>query len=83
MRQASVAFFHQYAGMPPIEYRNQLRISRAVDLLRTGMFTVNQVAEDMGFSDPSFFTRTFRKVTGVNPGNYKDKSRPISRPGSI
>lgn len=69
--------FHQYAGISPLEYRNKLKITRAIDLLRTGMFTVNQVAEELGFSDASYFSRAFRKATGVTPKDYKDKGHAV------
>ncbi len=59
--------FVERFGMPPVQYRNQLRIDRAKELLSDGDVTVSEVAEAMGFSSESYFCRCYKKMTGTTP----------------
>ncbi|HZM61195.1 MAG TPA: AraC family transcriptional regulator [Vicinamibacterales bacterium] len=59
--------FTKATGIPPHAWRNQLRITRAVGLLRAGK-SVADAAASVGFFDQSHFTRCFRRVYGVPPG---------------
>jgi AraC-like DNA-binding protein len=59
--------FATIVGMPPHAWRNQVRIGRAVGLLRRGA-SVTEAATDVGFYDQSHFTRHFRRAYGVPPG---------------
>lgn len=56
-------------GMSPYAYVKQLRVQRAQQLLQRGM-AVSHVAYEVGFSDQSHLTRTFKCVLGVTPGVY-------------
>ena len=62
--------FKQYTGMTTVQYQNQLRISRACSLLRSGGCNVTETALSLGFSDIYYFSRLFKKYTGVNPSVY-------------
>lgn len=57
--------------MTPVEYRNKLRIQKAVDLLKTGDHTVTEVAEAVGISDMKYFSKLFKSHTGVSPSAIK------------
>lgn len=59
--------FAKVVGMPPHAWRNQLRISRALQLLRSGT-SVIEAAAAVGFFDQSHFTRHFKRAYGVPPG---------------
>ena len=63
--------FHEYAGMPPISYRNFLRVKKAAELLQSGEYNVGEVAELTGFWDNAYFNRVFRRFMGHNPRDYK------------
>jgi AraC-like DNA-binding protein len=62
--------FSAGVGMPPHAWRNQLRLSRALGLLRQGM-TVADVAAASGFTDQSHFTRHFKRAYGAAPGRWQ------------
>jgi len=62
--------FREHLGMSPGEYLKTQRIEVAKQLLRTGRFTVCEVAEKVGFSDPYYFSRTFKSVVYVSPREY-------------
>lgn len=54
-----------------MEYRNNLRIRYACDLLKVGDHNVSEVAELTGFGNVQYFCRVFRKATGKAPGNIR------------
>ena len=53
------------------EYVNRLRIERSKVLLRSSGISIAEVACAVGFDDQSYFTRIFKKQTGVAPGKYR------------
>ena len=62
--------FNEYVGQTPLQYRNGLIIQKAKFLLSTGESTVAEIAEKLGFSDPAYFSRFFKKQTGYSPISY-------------
>lgn len=65
-----IRLFRQATGLPPYAYLEQIRIDRAVTMLREGV-PVSEVAFRTGFSDQSHLTRFFKRLTGVPPGRYR------------
>lgn len=63
--------FKQMYGMTFQNYVLRLRIKEASRLLRDTSADVIEVCYATGFSDPSYFTRTFRRHTGVTPSTYR------------
>ena len=61
--------FHNEKGMPPHSYMESLRISKSKELLEKKM-PLSRVAMDLGYSDQSHFTNTFKRVMGITPGQY-------------
>ena len=59
-------FGKQY-GMSPIQYRNRLRIDRAVTVLSEGSCTVSEAAYACGFENIGYFCRYYKKITGETP----------------
>ena len=51
--------------------KDNARRDVAISLLSRDGFTVSEVAEQTGFSDPSAFHRSFKKWTGQSPGSYR------------
>ena len=62
--------FREYVGMPPIEYRNNLRLHYAKMLLTSGEYSVEEAARKSGFNNISFFYRLFRRKFGSSPGKF-------------
>lgn len=54
-------------GLSALEYRNHMRIERADELLSTGSFTVEQIADLLGFYDKAHFYRMYRQHRGHSP----------------
>lgn len=63
-------FFRTETGMTPLQYRNKLLLDRAVMLLKYGGISVNETAQILGFSDPAYFSRFFKKHMGCAPKYY-------------
>ena len=49
------------------QYINAFRLQAALPLLRKGELTISEVAYQVGFNDPNYFSRCFIKGFGVNP----------------
>lgn len=64
-------FFKKNFKKTLIEYVNSLRIERAALLLREEDDTITEVALSCGFSNISYFTRLFKRMTGYTPSAYK------------
>ncbi len=64
--------FVETCGVPPVTYRNNLRLTEARKLLQSGEFNVSEAAETTGFSNLSFFIRLYRKKYGRTPGRESD-----------
>ena len=63
--------FQSVMGMSPRDYVISSRIGHAKDLLGTTQLPIKQIADQLGYRDVFFFTRQFRKVTGVAPAAYR------------
>ena len=59
--------------MSPHAYLQNYRISEACTLLRRGTLTVAQVAGSVGFNDPLYFSRVFRRQKGCTPTAYQKR----------
>ena len=59
--------FQKEFGMSPLEYRDRLLLRRASDLLSAGDVSVKEVAFAVGFDNAAYFSRFFKKHSGVSP----------------
>ena len=71
--------FKAYASQTIVTYLRHRRIERSMVLLRTTREKVLSVAYDSGFADLSHFNRTFRKITGLSPRQFRVKWRAVGR----
>ena len=62
--------FKEEYGQTPLEYRNDLLMRRALEMLDTGEITVSEVAEMLGFESVAYFSRFFKKHQGISPAEY-------------
>ena len=65
------ALFKKNVGMPLLAYFTQLRIEEAKNLLLSDEYSLQDVATYLGFEDYNYFSRTFKKIVGVPPGEYR------------
>lgn len=62
-------YFKNEVGISPHAYINQLRINKAKEMINEGI-PLLEITYELGFSDQAHFSKTFLKITGVNPKNY-------------
>lgn len=64
--------FKQVTGVTPLDYRNEIRIESAKELLQNGFLSVNEISESLGYSSPAYFSDIFKKCVGVSPRKFRD-----------
>ena len=62
-------------GLPPQKYVTNMRMNYAGDLLKTGEYSVEAVAQLTGYSTVYYFSRQFKKQTGLTPSEFRRKYR--------
>ena len=63
--------FQSTIGLPPMRYVKQLRLQRAAELLTATEWPAAEIGAQCGFSDASYFTKSFREWKGCTPGDYR------------
>jgi AraC-like DNA-binding protein len=66
--------FHQLMGLSPIQYVNRRKIEQAQILLLTTDKPLKEIARRIGFDDEFYFSRLFKKNTGIAPASYRKQS---------
>lgn len=67
--------FHKMTGYTITNYLNYIRINRAKELLITTPIKISDVSYLVGIDDPYYFSKLFKKYTGMSPTQYlKDKN---------
>jgi AraC-like DNA-binding protein len=66
--------FLKYAGQRPLSYLHEKRIERAQYLIATTGLSYIEIAEKVGFENSSHFSKIFKKVTSITPGEYKKQN---------
>jgi transcriptional regulator GlxA family with amidase domain len=74
--------FRRATGQRPIDYVHALRIERARQLIETDGGAIDDVGSRVGYEDPTFFRRLFKRTTGMTPAAYRRKFAPILAPPS-
>ena len=64
--------FIKHEGKSPKKYLNDLRLQNACSMLRTGKYSITEVAVSVGFSDVLAFSRFFSNHMKISPTLYKN-----------
>lgn len=70
-RQHLIHLFNLETGVPPIEYFLRLKIQRAGQLLDLTELSIKEISSAVGISDPYYFSRLFKKMSGFSPTRYR------------
>lgn len=73
--------FKMATGTTLIEYLQNLRIEKAKQLLETSSQSADEISAMVGYDNPAFFRRLFKRLTGLTPGAYRRMFQPISSAG--
>ena len=57
-------------GKSPVELIQDFRLEKATYYLKSGQYSVSETSYKVGFSDPGYFSRTFKKHFGMTPADY-------------
>lgn len=63
--------FKLATGMTPLAWLRHIRMERARELLRATNLPIDEITENVGFSDASYFSRIFQQDTGLSPQKYR------------
>jgi len=69
--------FQAATGRRPIDYVHALRVECARQRLEMGVAAIDDVGYEVGYEDPTFFRRLFKRTTGLTPAGYRRKFAPI------
>jgi len=67
--------FHSATGFKPVTYVQTLRIEEAKQILETTDWSTDQVGGAVGYEDPAFFRRLFKRHAGITPARYRQRFR--------
>jgi len=65
--------FAKETGFSPHNYLTAMKINRAMELLCRPMLSIKEISDMLGFQDPYYFSRLFKKREGLSPENYRKK----------
>ncbi len=71
--------FKAATGSTLIDYLQNLRVEEAKRLLETTQTSSDEIAAGVGYENPAFFRRLFKRCTGLTPGQYRRMFQSISR----
>ncbi len=64
-------FFKESMGKSFIDYLTEIRIESSKVLLKDAEFSIKEIGYRIGYSDPNYYCKTFKKVTGMTPTEYR------------
>lgn len=67
-------------GIGLLEYLHQIRVDAAKTMLRSTYWTLDEIANHVGFSNRWVLMRVFKKITGTTPGTYRAMQRDSAQP---
>lgn len=70
--------FKKKTGVSPKDYLTEKRLERAKHLLSHTDMKIYEISKEIGYTDYFFFTRVFRKMTGVTPSMWREKENEVS-----
>jgi AraC-like DNA-binding protein len=62
--------FKEQTGTSVIEFYKSLKIEEARKLIREGQYNYTEIAERLGYTSIHYFSRQFKKTTGMTPSEY-------------
>ncbi|MEG1585293.1 MAG: two-component regulator propeller domain-containing protein [Bacteroidales bacterium] len=72
------AFFKKLkslTGLAPVDFVKEFRLNKSVELIRTSDLTISEIAFAVGFKDPGYFSKTFKKKYNQTPREYQNEIR--------
>lgn len=64
-------FFKDTIGKNFVDYLTELRIEKSKELLKDNTISIKSICYEIGYHDPNYFSKIFRKATGMTPTEYR------------
>lgn len=64
-------------GMTPIDFVRHIRIMKASEMLQNSDDSLTMISYNVGFSDPKYFSKVFKKEIGITPTEYRDRTQKL------
>ena len=71
--QHLMRMFKQETGKTINEYLTDCRMNAAINLLESGNYLVSEISNNVGYADPKYFCKVFKRITGYSPSDYMKK----------
>lgn len=66
--------FKEEQGITVMDYLTKVRIEEAKKLLRNPKYNIDEISGKLGYSDPSYFSKVFRRYEGMSPSQFRQKA---------
>ena len=66
--------FKEETGEGFVEYLTRRRVDKAKEMLRDPEKSIKEIGSECGYADPNYFSRIFKKSTGITPTEYKERA---------
>lgn len=70
--------FKEKTTLGVIEYFSQMKITAAKEIIRTNTMNFTQISEHLGYSSIHYFSRQFKKITGMTPSEYASSIKAVA-----
>ncbi len=69
--------FRKYTGFTPMQYILEIRISNAESLLEATEYNITEINRIIGYDNPLYFSRLFKKSKGLSPSEYRKRIKTV------
>lgn len=66
--------FKEFTGKNYVDYITEYRVQKAKEMIKKGELSIKEICFEVGYNDPNYFSRVFKKVEGVTPSEYKSRN---------
>ncbi|MBQ9802351.1 MAG: AraC family transcriptional regulator [Clostridia bacterium] len=73
--QHLIRLFHKHLGTTPIQFINRNKIFHAIEMLRATDLSVKEISYELGFDNPNYFSRLFKKEEKMSPSDTRYRIR--------
>ena len=67
--------FKEYTGFSPARFINEVRMSKAKELLTNTSMSIKEIAYSVGYNNHDYFFTAFRHMTGKTPAEYRNMTQ--------